>query len=331
MTTMPDNALIQEYLQAMGIQPWRLKDAPLDEDIPEPVQEDTDVLQTVQTEQPVPIKPVSEPAKKKQQQQPLIQQESRDFTEQREPVSSEPNILAPSEYYSEPVQEAVSETVQTEQTPVAFVETKTSDHEKLDLPENTETEHFVLDQDLEHKISGCQLCPGRSQSLNSLSGQGFPNAPILFISDAPNADEDRAGHYLTDTRGHLFNKMLATIGIEQQYFYSGLVKCHSLQDFVVSEADAQQCSVLLAEQIQQLKPKLIVILGINPARILLKTTKTFKQLHGQLHSLNIAGQDYPALVSFHPDYLLRNPLDKKAALSDLLLIKQTIQLGSEEA
>ncbi len=304
MTTMPDNALIQEYLQAMDIQAWRLKDAPLDEDIPEP-------------------------AKKEQPQQPLIQQQSRDFTEKMEPVSSEPDIPAPSEYYSEPVQEAVSEPVQTEQTPVGLVETKTSGHEKLDLPENTETEHFILDQDLEQKIFGCQLCPGRSQRLNSLSGQGFPNAPVFFISDAPNADEDRSGHYLTDIRGHLFHKMLATIGIEQQYFYSGLVKCHSLQDFVVSEADTQQCSVFLVEQIRQLKPQLIVILGINPARALLKTTKTFKQLRGQLHNLNIAGQDYPALVSFHPDYLLRNPLDKKAALSDLMLIKQTIQSGSE--
>ena len=327
MTTIPNNALIQEYLQAMGIQAWRLKDAPPDEDIPEPVEEDTDVLQTVQTEQPVPIKPVSEPAKKKQQ--PLIQQESRDFTEEREPVSSEPDIPAPSEYYSEPVQEPVFDTVQTEQTPEVPVETKTSEYGKPDFPENTETEHFILDQDLEQKISGCQLCSGRSQRLNSLSGQGFPNAPVFFISDAPNADEDRAGHYLTDTRGHLFHKMLATIGIEQQYYYSGLVKCHSLQDFVVSEADAKQCSVFLAEQIRQLKPQLIVILGINPARALLKTTKIFKQLRGKLHSLNIAGQDYPALVSFHPDYLLRNPLDKKAALSDLLLIKQTIQSGSE--
>ncbi len=329
MATMPDNALIQEYLQAMGIQAWRLKDAPPDEYIPEPVEEDTDVLQTVQTEQPVPIKPVSEPAKKKQQQQPLIQQESKDFTEELDSVSSEPDIPAPSEHYSEPLQEAVYEPVKTEQTPVTFVETKTFGHETLELPENTENEHFILDQDLEQKISGCQLCPGRSQRLHSLSGQGFPNAPVFFISDAPNADEDRAGHYLTDTRGHLFHKMLATIGIEQQYFYSGLVKCHSLQDFVVSEADAQQCSVFLAEQIRQLKPQLIVILGINPARILLKTTKTFKQLRGQLHNLNIAGQEYPALVSFHPDYLLRNPLDKKAALADLILIKQTIQSGSE--
>ncbi len=329
MTTMPDNALIQEYLQAMGIQSWRLKDAPFDEDIPEPVKDDTDLLQTVQSEQFVPIKPVSEPAKKKEQQQPLIQQESGDFTEEMEPVSSEPDIPAPSEYYSEPVQKAVSEPVQTEQTLAVPVETKTSDHGKPDRQEDTETEHFILDNDLEQKISGCQLCPGRSQRLNSLSGQGFPNAPVFFISDAPNAEEDRAGHYLTDTRGHLFHKMLTTIGIEQQYYYSGLVKCHSLQDFVVSDADAQQCSVFLEEQIQQLKPKLIVILGINPARILLKTTKTFKQLRGQLHSLNIAGQDYPALVSFHPDYLLRNPLDKKAALSDLLLIKQIIQSGSE--
>ncbi len=329
MTIMPDNALIQEYLQAMGIQAWRLKDASPEEYIPESPEEDSELLQSVQTGESVPLKPVSEPVKKQAQPQTLIQQDNSSVTNEMELVSCEPDIPAPPEYYSEPAQEAIAKITLTEQTSAAPIETKTVDHGTMDLHEDDQTEHFILDKELEQKISACQLCPGRSQRLNSLSGQGFPNAPIFFISDAPNAEEDRAGHYLTDSSEILFQKMLTTIGMQQQYFYSGLVKCHSLQEFVVSDADAEQCSVYLTEQIRQLKPQLIVILGINPARALLKTTQTFKELRGQLHSLTIGGQDYPVLVSFHPDYLLRNPLDKKDAFSDLMLIKQTLQSRSE--
>ncbi len=258
---MQSRQLQQAYLNALGIQSWQLKDAPVED---EPEDLDGDVLQTA--EQPVKTESVPVPMK---QVEPIIQPEP-----EPEDIVSEAPIPLDS------------------------------------------------DSELAKKIQQCHTCQSRSQRLNTLAGQGSETSSIFFISDAPDADEDRAGHYLSESSAMLFSAMTDSIGITQDYFYTGIVKCHSLQDFVVSEADIEHCSAFLAQQIIQLKPELIVILGINPARALLQTVETFTQLRGQIHKLVIAGNEYPVLVSYHPTYLIRNPLYKREAMADLIQIKQ---------
>ncbi len=310
MTQMPHNALQQEYLQAIGIQTWQPKNSTLaDEPGDEQVQEASELTQADKFNSVLPIITIEELDISQKHKVPV---ESKHISVK--PVEQE-TALPPVEFKAA---DKTGGSVSALESEIAFQE-----------PTPLESDCQALDARLLQNITQCQRCASRSMRLNSLPGQGYSGASVFFISDAPGIEEDRSGHYLSDSGRQLFQTMLATIGIDSQYYYTGLVKCHSLQEFLLSDADIQQCSTFLTEQIRQINPRLIVILGVNPARALLKTRQTFRQLRGQLHSLNLDNTAYPALVSFHPDYLLRNPSDKKQALADLLLIKQYLQDNPE--
>ncbi len=317
---MRSRQLQQVYLNAIGIQSWQLKDAPVDN---EPEDIDEDILQPA--EQIGKTEVVSAPIEQVEQiNEPVVEQveQINEIVEIVEQIVEQEAGQAV-EYHNPPLNTTDS-TIQVE--PIIQPE---PEPEPIDSVSKVSLQ-LDTDSELAKKIQQCHSCPSRSQRLNTLAGQGSEyfsgqsseQCSILFISDAPDADEDRAGHYLIESTMSLFSAMLESTGITQEYFYTGIVKCHSLQDFVVSKVDIQHCSTFLEQQIIQLKPRLIVILGINPARALLQTTQAFKQLRGQIHKLTIAENEFPVLLSYHPSYLIRNPLYKREAMADLIQIKQ---------
>ncbi|MCU7836819.1 MAG: uracil-DNA glycosylase [gamma proteobacterium symbiont of Taylorina sp.] len=175
------------------------------------------------------------------------------------------------------------------------------------------------------KITSCSLCSSRKNHLKVLSGEGNADAQVFFICEAPNAAEEREGHYLTDDSHSLFKKMLDVIGITNNYFFTGLIKCHSFENFLISEAEINNCRSHLITQLEQVKPDVLILLGTIQAQALLKSTDSFNQLRNKIHTIEINNQSYQAIVSYHPAYLLRNPLYKKEALKDLILIKSVLQ------
>jgi len=174
-------------------------------------------------------------------------------------------------------------------------------------------------------IESCSLCSSRKNHLSILSGNGNADADVFFIAEVPNAAEERDGHYLTDGTQLLFDKMLESIGINNNYFFTGLVKCYSFEQFLVTEEETNNCRSHLIRQLEQIKPKILVLLGSIPAQALLNSTESFNQLRNSIHTIEINHQTYQAIVSYHPAYLLRNPLYKKEALKDLILINQLLQ------
>lgn len=169
-------------------------------------------------------------------------------------------------------------------------------------------------------IQNCHQCSERKGRLNALIGQGTANASVFIITDAPNAEEDRAGHYLTGLSKSLFQAMLETINITSEYYLTGIVKCFSLDQFLLSADEINNCSKYLHQQLELIKPTVIVSFGISQAQTLLATKESFKELRGKIHTVNINNIEYRLVVTFHPAYLIRNPLFKKEALKDLLLI-----------
>ncbi len=198
---------------------------------------------------------------------------------------------------------------------------KSQDEAVSDIPIEAET--------FKH-IDSCDLCPSRKNHLQVLTGNGFANADVFFVCEAPTVDEDREGHYLTDDVQSLFNKMLASVSISRQYFFTGLVKCHSLDEYLVSQGDISNCSEHLIKQLEEFKPKIIVLLGSVQAQSFLKSSETFNQLRNKVHSIEINNNFYHAIVSYHPAFLLRNPLYKREALKDLIMIKSIISTSNDQ-
>ena len=178
---------------------------------------------------------------------------------------------------------------------------------------------------LQQSISGCRKCPSRAGRLTALAGQGNQDASVFVISEPPNADEDRSGRYLSGQAQHLFTAMLQTIQLDQAYFFTGILKCFSFKDYRFSEEEAGFCSEYLQAQIEQTQPAVILVLGAAPSQTMLQSKNSFNELRGKVYSVTINNHDYPLLISYHPAYLLRNPLFKREALKDLILLKNLLK------
>ncbi len=179
--------------------------------------------------------------------------------------------------------------------------------------------------ELQQAINHCQKCPSRQNRIHALSGQGNHNAQVFIIGDAPNAEEDRSDHYLSGQSGILFQAMLSAIGLEDNNYYTGLIKCFSMTDFIVREQDIDNCLPYLHRQIENIKPSVLFVLGAFAAQNLLKSSQSFNTLRGKIHSISINNKHYSVIVSYHPAYLLRNPLYKKESLTDLIMLKNLLQ------
>jgi uracil-DNA glycosylase len=179
-------------------------------------------------------------------------------------------------------------------------------------------------QDIVQSIQDCRLCTSRTNRLNALVGEGTTHASVVIITDAPTAEEDRSGHYLTGQLQSLFQTMFATIDLNESYFLTGIIKCFSLNQYTVNEQEVQNCSSYLNAQVEQIQPTVLVVFGVAASQMILQTKQSFNQLRGKIHTTTINNKKYSVVVSYHPAYLLRNPLYKREALSDLIMIKNLL-------
>lgn len=315
-----NNYIRQQYLDAIGIQSWQLKSA-VDNDILDSL--DDDVLEIIEESQPVVEQKPQQLAPEPQQiiQEPLsvVEQEPQPRIIDPEQFAPEPQPSKPEPSISEPASNPVSNLIIKEQEQEQ-VEAKATTVERVEIVDIVES-----DLELDQTIKNCKQCPGRQTRLNALAGQGNSNASVFVISDAPNAEEDRAGHYLTEQSLSLFQSMLHSINSHDDYFFTGIIKCHSLSDFLVSEDEINHCASFLHTQIEQTKPSVLLVLGAAQAQTMLQSKQTFNELRGKVYHIKINDQEYPLVVSYHPAYLLRNPIYKREALKDLIMIKNLIK------
>jgi len=174
------------------------------------------------------------------------------------------------------------------------------------------------------KITRCRKCASRKTRLNALPGQGNIDASLVIIGGAPGAEEDRLGHYFSAQAETLFSAMLESIKQSQDYYYTSLLKCYSLSDFVITKEHFSNCADYLYTQIEQIRPTALLVLGAAEAQLLLATEQSFNELRGDIHQLTIHNNNYPLVVSYHPNYLLRNPAYKKHSMNDLIRLKKIL-------
>jgi len=177
-------------------------------------------------------------------------------------------------------------------------------------------------QQLQQMVSQCKLCELHTSRTQTVFGAGNADADLLIIGDAPGAEEDRLGEPFVDRAGQLLDAMLKAIDLDREkVFIANVLKCCTPDERNPHTSEIACCDVYLQRQIELIQPKLILALGRVAAHHLLVTRDALGTLRSRLHSYH----SIPLLVSYHPAYLLRKPIDKRKSWQDLLQVKNILK------
>jgi uracil-DNA glycosylase family 4 len=171
-------------------------------------------------------------------------------------------------------------------------------------------------------VSGCIKCDLHKTRTQTVFGVGDENADWMLIGEAPGAEEDRLGDPFVGQAGKLLDNMLAAIGLSRakNVYIANVLKCRPPGNRNPAPEEVAQCSPHLLQQIELIKPKLILAMGRFAAQTLLETGASISSLRGRAH--RYAG--VPLIVTYHPAYLLRTLEDKAKAWEDLVFAKKTM-------
>jgi DNA polymerase len=159
------------------------------------------------------------------------------------------------------------------------------------------------------EIKQCRKCEIGSTRTNAVPGEGNPNARIMFIGEAPGADEDAQGRPFVGRAGQLLDKIINAMGLKREDVYIGnILKCRPPENRTPKAEEIINCLPYLQRQIEIIKPDIIVALGAYAAQTLLETTKSIGQLRGHFFDYypGLGKPPIKLLATFHPAYLLRN-------------------------
>ena len=177
--------------------------------------------------------------------------------------------------------------------------------------------------ELKAMVRDCTACKLRAGCTQTVFGVGDEQADWLFVGEGPGADEDVQGEPFVGQAGKLLDNMLAAIQLKRGHsvYITNIVKCRPPGNRTPHVDEIAQCLPYLERQIRLIQPKIIVALGETAATSLLGRDATLASLRGKLH--DCCG--VPLIVTYHPAYLLRAPLDKAKAWQDLCLAVETMQ------
>ena len=177
-------------------------------------------------------------------------------------------------------------------------------------------------EDVWNDIGECLRCPLAAGRTHVVNTDGNRSARLMFVGEAPGADEDAQGKPFIGRAGQLLNKMIEAIGMKREEVVIGNVnRCRPPQNRTPTLAEAKTCKPFLLREIAIIKPELIVVLGNTAMKNLLDTKEGITKVRGQF-------QDYKGikvLPTFHPAYLLRDPSKKREAWEDLKKARDYLQ------
>jgi uracil-DNA glycosylase len=167
------------------------------------------------------------------------------------------------------------------------------------------------------EIGDCTRCKlhglGRTQIV---FGVGNPNADLMFVGEAPGADEDIQGIPFVGRAGQLLTKMIEAMGFTRDAVYiANVLKCRPPGNRNPEPDEIATCEPFLFQQLASVEPKVVIALGAFAARTLLKTDAPISRLRGRVFDYRGA----KLIPTFHPSFLLRSPANKREAWDDLKL------------
>jgi DNA polymerase len=174
---------------------------------------------------------------------------------------------------------------------------------------------------LEACVRDCRRCVLHEGRTQTVFGLGDRRAEWMVVGDAPGAEEDRQGEPFVGPAGQLLTAMLAAIGLARETVYlTNALKCRPPDDRDPRPDEAGRCLAYLQQQVDLVRPRIIVAFGRVAAQSLLGTTAALGALRGTVH--RFGSLNTPVIVTYHPDYLLRSPGEKRKAWEDLKFARQ---------
>ena len=184
--------------------------------------------------------------------------------------------------------------------------------QSLPIPQETLTD---IQNDIGKDCTRCRLCENRTQVVNSV---GNPQANLMFIGEAPGADEDVKGEPFVGRAGQLLTKIIEAIGFSREEVFIGNInRCRPPQNRQPQADEAAVCKPFLIREIAVVRPKAIVVMGNTACQNLLETKTGITKLRGIF-------QDYygvKVMPTFHPAYLLRDPHKKREVWEDMKKVR----------
>jgi len=185
----------------------------------------------------------------------------------------------------------------------------------------------ILDQTQVKGCTKCRLCETRMQTV---FGQGSPNARLVFVGEAPGFEEDRQGLAFVGRAGQLLTRMIEAMGLSREDVYiCNVIKCRPPNNRDPAADEILACHPYLQEQLEIIRPDVLVALGSPAAKTLLSTAESIGKLRGRFHQYFASGMvghgpSIPVMPTYHPAYLLRNPADKGKTWADLQMVMEVL-------
>jgi uracil-DNA glycosylase family 4 len=185
-------------------------------------------------------------------------------------------------------------------------------------PDEPWVESKTLDT-LYEEIHECVKCPLGHTRTKFVFGTGSPKARVMFIGEAPGADEDAQGEPFVGRAGQLLNKIIESVEMKREEVYiCNIIKCRPPNNRAPLPMEVETCTPYLLKQIELVKPKFIISLGRTAAQWLLQTNDSLGNLRGRAHDYN----GIKLIVTYHPAALLRNQAWKKPTWEDMKMFKR---------
>ena len=181
----------------------------------------------------------------------------------------------------------------------------------------------TLDE-LDDAICAFDGCALKDTAANTVIRDGNPEARSMVIGEAPGAEEDRRGLPFVGPAGKLLDRMLAAIGLDREtVLITNIVFWRPPGNRNPTADEIAACLPFARRQIELVRPRVLVPVGGIAAKTLFETNQGITRLRGQWRDFTSPGMATPiaAMATFHPAYLLRQPLQKREAWRDLLAIK----------
>lgn len=187
-------------------------------------------------------------------------------------------------------------------------------------------------EELQQAIKDFEALSIRKTASNMVFSDGNPAADVMVIGEAPEAQDDVTGKAFRDQSGQLMDKILACIHLdrraeepEKSAYLSNILNWRPPGNRTPTHAEFDISRAFITRHIALVKPKALIICGGGAGQTLLKSKDTISKLRGKFHDYDLGdGTIIPAIVTYHPAYLLRTPAQKKATWADMLMFQDKI-------
>lgn len=164
----------------------------------------------------------------------------------------------------------------------------------------------ALTQMDEQEVRGCTACVLCQNRIQTVFGEGDPDASVMFIGEGPGQSEDEQGRPFVGRSGDLLDKQVQAMGFKRSDVYiANVVKCRPPNNRTPLAPEVEACSGYLRRQIEIIRPKVIITLGGPAAKLVLGTAEGITRIRGTWHEYSAVNPPVPVMPTFHPAYLLR--------------------------